>query len=1091
MPADPEAHEVALSPWKGLASNQRIDPRFFQAADNCQVLQPGLLSCRLGLKPVTFDSISTIASSRQVFFPPSFARDRFGWLYIFDGVMRGLVWDGIAALAWDVGITAPTSGPGVAVAAGGNATEGPYSVAFRYKTSDPTPVYSSFSPVTTVQANTGSQFSYTSLTASSETRVTYKEVWRTTSGQATTFYLDQVIANATTTGSSTTSDATFKSTAISDLTTAQKILNDDGSLNARRQVPPPTHKPYVAFFQDRMWLGGYVAYNSGTVATNANTTITGTSTSWQSGASSSFIGRYIWIDGETAPKKITAVASATSLTIDSAAATTASGKSYYIAPSPIERNNLYFCVDDRTEILTKRGWLRHEDLTADDEALSLDPLDDSIVWAPIKSINRQRFNGELNRWKSQMFDALTTDDHRWLAQGCGIIGGHHTLRPKFDDATHFTTTKQAQAMTAKRIVVGGGKPVSSEIEVYSDELVELVGWYVTEGTDTDGTSCMVSQSEAANPQYCERIDGLALHFRERGATATACKAHDSGWGPIRQWYFGKGVGEHLRAAAPGKALTHEFLLSLSARQLKILYETLMDGDGHRHQGRPGSSNKTDIFSQKDMGRIDAFQMLCSMLGKRSSKHGYWVPKYEYEMQSVTAFRRRRATVCKMSRTREAYDGVVWCPTTSTGTWMARRNGVTYWTGNSEADEPESMSATNVIAVQENTGDDDEITGLMPAGAYLYVLKNRHIYRLEYVAQPRIDVGISQVTKRGCVNNRSWTKIDDVAYLMDQQGIYRFSGSQAEQISEPIQDLFRDGTIDWSVSKWFFAESDLTEQVVRFHVSYAADSSTRPRRWLEYNIRNETWQTGSYPGELGGACQCNISGRLRTLVGGENDYTYLMGSGYCDHVTSATTGTAASATSTTLVVDAGTTLTAAMVGAPLVITAGTGKAQVRKITAINNTTHTISVAAWTTTPDATSTYAIGGIPWNMKTGWLEFVYDDRDYPRAIDIQYVPTSGASSLDIRRYYDLATTPDNNTWPSDSGGYITLTADDPDAVLDLNTSSSSLGANIGWDSLNLQGRLSAAGLSPRQLAVELRGTQHTYPIQVTEVNIAGVEVD
>ncbi|MFO0239105.1 MAG: Kelch repeat-containing protein [Betaproteobacteria bacterium] len=70
-----------------------------------------------------------------------------------------------------------------------------------------------------------------------------------------------------------------------------------------------------------------------------------------------------------------------------------------------------------------------------------------------------------------------------------------------------------------------------------------------------------------------------------------------------------------------------------------------------------------------------------------------------------------------------------------------------------------------------------------------------------------------------------------------------------------------------------------------------------------------------------------------------------------------TGTATSATSTTLVQTGKTWTAAQWVNSQVRITAGTGAGQIRTITA--NTADSLTVATWTTTPDSTSQYAISG------------------------------------------------------------------------------------------------------------------------------------
>jgi hypothetical protein len=70
-----------------------------------------------------------------------------------------------------------------------------------------------------------------------------------------------------------------------------------------------------------------------------------------------------------------------------------------------------------------------------------------------------------------------------------------------------------------------------------------------------------------------------------------------------------------------------------------------------------------------------------------------------------------------------------------------------------------------------------------------------------------------------------------------------------------------------------------------------------------------------------------------------------------------TGTATSATATTLTQTGKTWTASQWINSQVHITAGTGAGQIRTITA--NTGDTLTVATWTTTPDATSQYAIRG------------------------------------------------------------------------------------------------------------------------------------
>lgn len=147
------------------------------------------------------------------------------------------------------------------------------------------------------------------------------------------------------------------------------------------------------------------------------------------------------------------------------------------------------------------------------------------------------------------------------------------------------------------------------------------------------------------------------------------------------WVLGKGVKEALEAAAPGKALTPEFVCSLTYRQAVLLRDTLLAGDGTREAaGKANRTTERRTWWQDDPARKDGYQMLCAMLGIRSRQNRAAV--FEYSMNHVLS-----ETIRATATHERSPDGIVWCPTVQGGVWMARRNGNTYWTGNSEWHTP--------------------------------------------------------------------------------------------------------------------------------------------------------------------------------------------------------------------------------------------------------------------------------------------------------------------------------------------------------------------------------------------------------------------
>jgi hypothetical protein len=333
------------------------------------------------------------------------------------------------------------------------------------------------------------------------------------------------------------------------------------------------------------------------------------------------------------------------------------------------------------------------------------------------SVHRFEHDGPLTRWKSQRIDALTTANHRWLVETkrrpvplpqmtacpeCGAVGlkrvatyrarKHGMLRSNepartraavFTGQPAFRTTGEL-ADRWDYIITGGGTPACfAPALVHSYEFVELIGWVVTEGhyqaaPGYQARGVILAQDEAANPSYVERIRALAAHFRAQGATTSEyAYAGDT----KLHWYFGKGIDRAVRAAAPGRQLTPGFLCALTEPQARLLFQTLIDGDGNRHAPRMskgirrnGGAN-SESWAQKDPGRINGFKMLAAMLGKRTWAH------YREAASTVTVHQDTHCVGKTMPATQEDYTGIVWCPRTRTQTWLARRNSCTYWTGN--------------------------------------------------------------------------------------------------------------------------------------------------------------------------------------------------------------------------------------------------------------------------------------------------------------------------------------------------------------------------------------------------------------------------
>jgi len=286
------------------------------------------------------------------------------------------------------------------------------------------------------------------------------------------------------------------------------------------------------------------------------------------------------------------------------------------AVAHVKKHLFDYCVDDKTEILTARGWQTIYTLEFGDKVLTLDPQTNKSHWSPIISIYARPYSGELNHLRNSRFDALVTDEHRWLKYGTKTKECH-------SKPFSFVTTAEIRDKAKIVLKLAGGEYEAPNSKVYPDELVRIVGWHITEGSN---------------------------------------------------YSYGQSIA---KAIAPNKELRPEFLLTLTKRQLELLYKILIDG--YRKK-------KSEFWNQQNKQHIDAFQMLCALLGKRCNNSN----------GTITSYRSESLYTESLKITTKLYNGPLWCVTTKDGTWYARRNGFTYWTGNSELSPWEANVMRRVI-----------------------------------------------------------------------------------------------------------------------------------------------------------------------------------------------------------------------------------------------------------------------------------------------------------------------------------------------------------------------------------------------------------
>jgi DNA methylase len=367
------------------------------------------------------------------------------------------------------------------------------------------------------------------------------------------------------------------------------------------------------------------------------------------------------------------------------------GSVWRIASEPLripdwakERYNLpdhFACLDADTEILTRRGWLRHTALEVGDQVAGYN-LDTGLAeWTGCHAVHRYDYDGPMVSVEKRDLSMRLTPNHRCLASR--MTGPIHARGP--------LEVVMAEDLTPRhfipRSVEFAPEPATKAI---GENMAALCGWVAAEGWYASDL-VYLSQSQTANPEKVAAIDALLERFEWRLSDRGYRRSFRSSLGFIERhegtrvyrgrpwtdvtWRLPLWLGHEVQRLMPAKFLTCE-LANLPAEEARALLDAFVDGDGHR---RP--DERLGIF-QKERGNLDWLQMIAVRLGyKTTLRRGSdkWVLYLTPGGRSVTL---RGTNGVNKPVPREHYRGVVWCPTTGTGTFVARRNGSVFVTGNS-------------------------------------------------------------------------------------------------------------------------------------------------------------------------------------------------------------------------------------------------------------------------------------------------------------------------------------------------------------------------------------------------------------------------
>lgn len=324
------------------------------------------------------------------------------------------------------------------------------------------------------------------------------------------------------------------------------------------------------------------------------------------------------------------------------------------------------CVDSETMALTPNGPKPYSELHVGDPIFTFSQDRDVLEVQPIEKINIFDIDGELIEFTRNDCSFFFTENHDLLDR----TSNRHN-RTKKVKAAWFLGKKEAV-----RFPAGKSLEDADEDEIipygrgFSDDHFRFAAWVLSEGTifvrkDTGATQVSIAQYKKNRNKVegiADLLGRLEMNYR-----------YDN-----RQFVLDKESSDFVVGIMGlEKYKLPTWVIDAPIRQRKIFIYEYAKGDGCM----VGDRISYLCFGDRHRSFAQEIMVLCygSGIGIK------WKDKtsgFGHPVINLVPHSEDKKWFCLKAKGKVPYRGIVWCPTTKNGTWVAYRNGLPFITGNS-------------------------------------------------------------------------------------------------------------------------------------------------------------------------------------------------------------------------------------------------------------------------------------------------------------------------------------------------------------------------------------------------------------------------